>query len=716
MKALVPIINAFSSGLKAVVMRNRIPKNFSSANLALACSTFMVDEVYEAVNHNNSCCVDDDLLSDVKCIPAKCMEHNGLFSGENGIFAYVDKDSSISENQKAYDDQMEIIKVLLTNRGWNLGFQNGYRIDLSQFNVMKILNDLFEESTDADLALYFFRWSEYCIESKHTVETVCTMIHILVFGNMNHKAMDLLLHLISDNSGEKGWHDICLKIHETHTKRRVLETVYGMLVNCYVKENMAQVALKVICQIRHLNIFPSVGVCHSLLKALLESEKLNLAWEFCKEMKCQGIGLNASIISLFIRRYCKQGNIDSGWKLLMEMKYLGAKPDVVACTIVIDSLCKMPLLKEATSILFKMIQMGIFPDSVSVSSVVNGYYKVGKYKEAMDVLEIFNLSPNIFVFNSFISKLCTDGNMLMAAKVFQDMCEMGLIPDCFSYTTMMAGYCKIKDINNALKYLGKMLKRGIRPSVATYTLLIDSCCKLGDMEMAEYLFQRMMTEGLVPDVVSYNTLMNGYGKRGPLKKAFQLLHTMRSAGISPDLVTYNILIHGLINRGLVNEAKDILDELIRRGLSPDVVTFTNVIGGFSNKGNFKEAFLLLFCMSRHKLEPDVVTCSALLNGYCRAGRMAEANVLFHKMLDDGLKADLILYNSLIHGFCSLGNIDDACHLVSTMIKHGIMPNNNTHYALVLGYKVKHVANPVERAALKLQQLLLKYGIQAEDDR
>lgn len=712
MKALVPIINAFSSCLKVIVMRNRIPKNFSSANVALACPTFLVDEVF---NHYNSCCVNDDLLSNVKCIPDSSMEHNGLSSSENDTLVYVDKDSPISY-QKAEHAQLEIIKLILANRRWNLGSLNGDKIYLSQFNIMKILNDLFEESADAALALYFFWWSEYCMGSKHTVETVCTMIHILVSGNMNHKAVDLLLHLISDNNGEKGWHDIFLKIHETHTKRRVLETVYSMLVNCYVKEKMTEMALKVIRQITHLNIFPSIGVCNSLLKALLESEQLNLAWDFLEEMKCQGVDINASIISLFIGRYCKQGNIDSGWKLLMEMKYLGTKPDIVAFTVVIDSLCKMSLLKEATSILFKVIQMGVFLDSVSVSSVVDGYCKIGKLKEAMDVWEIFNLSLNIFIFNSFISKLCGDGKMIMAAKLFQDMCERRLIPDCFSYTTMMAGYCKIKDISNALKYLGKMLKSGIRPSVATYTLLIDSCCKLGDMEVAEYFFQRMITEGLVPDVVSYNTLMNGYGKKGHLQKAFELLNRMRSAGISPDLVTYSIFIHGLIKRGLVNEAKDFLDELTRRGFSPDVGTFTNIIGGFLNKGNFKKSFDLLFCMREHNLKPDVVTCSVFLNGYCRACRMEEANVLFHKMLGAGLKADVILYNKLIHGFCNLGNIDDACHLVAMMIKHGIMPNNSTRHALVLGYEKKRFENPVGRATLKLQHLLLKYGIQAEGDR
>lgn len=710
MKALVPIINAFSSGLKAIVKRNTT-KNFSSANLALSCPTFMVDE---KISHNNSCCVDDDQLPNIKCSPAECMDYE-FSPADNDLFSCVDKDLPISGNQKSDDVEMEKIELILTCRGWYLGSQNGYRIDLNEFNVMKILNDLFEESADASLALYFFRWSEYCMESKHTVGSVCTMIHILVSGNMNHKAMDLLLYLISNNHGEEEWSSVFLKIHETHTKRRVLETVYGMLVNCYVRKNMIQVALKLTCQTRYLNIFPSRAVCNSLLKALLESDQLDLAWDFLKEMKRQGIDLNASFISLFISGYCNRGNIDIGWELLMGIKYLGIEPDVVAYTIVIDSLCKKSLLKEATSILFKMTQMGVLLDSVSVSSLVDGYCKVGKLEEAMDVLELFKLSPNIFVFNSFVSKLCRDGNMLQAAKIFQEMCELGLIPDCFSYTTMMAGYYKVKDMGNALKYFGKMLKRGIRPSVATYTLLIDNFCKLGDIEMAEYLFQRMIREGLVPDIVSYNTLMNGYGKKGHLQKAFKLCNVMRSSGISPDLVTYNILIYGLIVRGLMNEAKDILDELVTRGFSPDVVTFTNMIGGFSNKRNFEEAFLLLFYMSEHHLEPDVVTCSALLSGYCRARRMAEANVLFHKMLDTGLKPDLILYNCLIHGFCSLGNIDDAFCLVSMMIEQGIMPNKITRHALALGYMKKRAENPVETAAFKLQELLLKYGIQAEDN-
>ncbi|KAK9283272.1 hypothetical protein L1049_011508 [Liquidambar formosana] len=395
MKASFSIINVCSAGLKLMFGRNKAYKFFSAGNIALSSSSFSEDEEYILENSSST---DNDLLPSVKCISDEFGESNEpLFSGNDNC-EFVDEDSSIPKNQKLEDDEMKTIKLILAKRRWNLDSQNWYRIDLNQFNIMKILNDLFEESLDAALALYFFRWSESCTRSKHSIRLVCSMIHILVSGNMNYRAMDLILHLVRNNVKEQEGHILLLKVlHETHTERRVLQTVCSMLVDCYVKENMMGIALKSTCQMKHLNIFPSIGVCNSLLRALLRSEQLELAWDLLEEMQSQGMGFNASIISLFIYNYCTKGDLKNGWKLLMEMKNHGIKPDVVVYTIVIDSLCKMSRLKDATSILFKMTQMGISLDSVSISSIIDGYCKEGKSEEAIEILNIFNCPPNVFV-------------------------------------------------------------------------------------------------------------------------------------------------------------------------------------------------------------------------------------------------------------------------------------------------------------------------------
>ncbi|GFZ11349.1 pentatricopeptide repeat (PPR) superfamily protein [Actinidia rufa] len=700
MRASFSIVNVVSTRLKLILRRRTRSGFFSSTSSALPSSSFLKEEVFLLEDSTSL----DDLLPNPECIWGESAECNVLVS------EFVDKYSSIYEHENSENDELKRIKSVLRNCGWNIGSETGYKIDLDQHNVIRILNDLFLESSDAAVALYFFRWSENCIGLKHTSRSICTMIHILIAGNMNYRAMELIQYLVRSNKREVSWHNLLLRVFfETHTERRILVTAYSMLVDCCVKEDMVNVAFQLTCQMKHLNIFPSLRVCNSLLRALLRSEQSKLAWDFLEEMQNQGIVLTASIISLFIHKYCSEGNLGMGLTLLMEMKNLGINPDIVSYSIVIDSLCKICHLKEATSMLLKLTQIGISLDSVSVSSLIDGYCKVGKFEKAICLLKVLSIPPNIYIYNSLLSKLCTDSNMAAAADVFQEIFELGLHPDSFSYTTIIGGYCKNGEIKKAFNFLGKMLKRGINESVATYTMLMNGYCKSGDLGMAAHLFQKMLTEGLVPDIVAYNTLMDGYGKKGHLHKAFELLDRMRSAGVSPDIVTYNTIIHSLILRGFVNEAMDILDELIGRGFSPDVVTFTNIVGAFSNKGNFKEAFLLWYYMSEHGMKPDVVACSGLLNGYCRLHRMEEANALFCEMLDIGLVPDLILYNTLIHGFSSVGSIDDACRLVNMMVERGVIPNEVTYRALVLGYEKKWVKNPVEAAGFKLRQILQKHG-------
>ncbi|KAL2493209.1 Pentatricopeptide repeat-containing protein [Abeliophyllum distichum] len=692
MKLLGSIFKTCYAGIK---LRSQKFRFFSHMSTALPALSYSQDKDFSSGN---------DSPCNGKHIADECVEqHDWLVGfGVNHIF-----------NQKATDnDELKRIERTLQNSGWDLGSLGSYKnLNLDEYNIIRILKDLFEENGNASPALYFFIWSHHCMGTKLTVRSISTMIHVLIAGNMNYRAMDLTLCLVRKNDGEDWWLNLLFRLYfETSINRQVLVTAYSMLVNCYVQENMVNMALKLLDEMKSLDIFPSIGVCNSLLGALLRGgEHIDFAWEFLEEIQHQGMGFNVSIINLFLQKYCSDSNLGSGWKLLMEMKHCGISPDIVAYTTVINSLCKQSLWREAVSILFKLSAVGIFIDSVCASSVIHGFCKVGKMEEAFNLMKVFNISPNIFICNSLMSWLCTAGNMIPALNMFHEMSESGLFPDSYCFTTIIRGYCKIRDMNMALSILAKMLKSGIKPSIVTYTILVDCCCKSGDMEMAEYLFQKMPEEGLAPDVVAYNTLMDGFGKKGYLHKVFELLNIMKSSGISPGNVTYNIVIHSLVVRGYAIEAKDLLDELVRRGFSPDIIAFTNIVNGFTKKGNFEEAFLIWLYISETNMKPDVVMCSSILNGFCRVRRMDEAYALFVKMLSMGLIPDLILYNTLIHGFCSIGDFANACHIVNMMTKQDIYPNDGTHKAFALGYEKKRVKNPLEVATCKLQQLVLEYG-------
>nr|XP_027086850.1 pentatricopeptide repeat-containing protein At2g19280-like [Coffea arabica]XP_027086851.1 pentatricopeptide repeat-containing protein At2g19280-like [Coffea arabica] len=722
MRASVSIVNFGTAAIKLVSGLEKRFRLLSSWNLALSATHLSSSEDETIIPEESLVDIEaQELTTSTKCMQSDSIKHNsksassfeGIRDDYDIYHLGIQEDSSlVCENPQNTD--MDVyglgrMKVILRNRGWVLGSPDScQRLPLAEYNIVCILNDLFEGSGDAALALAFFQWCEHYLHLQHGIRSTCVMIHILVAGNMNYRAIDLILYLVRKNAGEDWWPNLLLQVLlETYTIRTVLETVYSILIDCYIRANMVNVALKLACQMKHIKLFPSPGVCNSLLGALLYMDQFELAWNFLEEMQSQGLGLNVSVITLFIHKYCVKGNVERGWQLLVTMKQHGFSPDIVAYSTLIDSLSKMSLVREAISLLFKLSLIGISLDSISVSSVIDGLCKVGEVEKAFNILKIFRLPPNIYVYNGFISKYCHDSNMTAASSTFYEISEMGLVPDCFIYTTIISGYCKMKDLKMALIFLAKMVKSGVEPSVATYTTLIEYYCRSGEVHVAENLFQKMMTEGLPPDLVAYNTLMDGYGKEGLLHKVFGLLDIMKSAGVYPDNITYNTIIYSLTVRGFVNEAHDLLYELTRRGFTPDIVTFTNIASGYVKKGNFEEAFFVWHYMSEHNLEPDVVMCSALLNGYCRTRRMAEANALFTKMIDIGLVPDLVLYNTLIHGFCSVGNLDDACNLVEWMFKQGISPDEGTHQALILGYEKKMVENPVEAAGFMLQRISLK---------
>lgn len=711
MSPLLPFINGVSTAVKKLIVGRRGSYRVSSFKSLVLASSFYENKLFLIDDSTNS---EDALPSPyLRNIVSNLGEAADLsFNNSNGTREVAGKSLLfISNYQSRGGREHERIESLLTKHGLRFNSENGdNKVDLGQYNISNILYDLFVTNSDASLSFYFFWWSENCTGSKHSIHSVCSMIQLLIAGKMNYIATDLIKRIVRSNRGGDEWLSFLISVfYENRLNKRVLMTAYSMLVDCYIREEILDVA-KLTIKMKELGIMPSLGVCNSMLRALLGSGQMELAWDFLEEMHSKGLSCNASILSLFIQTYCADGNVKTGLKLLMEMNNYGVEPDVVAYTIVIDSLCKKGFLREATCILFKMLSKGISLDSVIVSSLFDGYCKVEKLENVVAILKIFQVSHNIYTFNSLLSRLCNDSNMAVAVNIFEEMLNLGLHPDCFCYTNMIGGYLRIGEMDKAFSFLAKMLKVGMKVSVAAYTMLIDCYGKSGDVDEAERLFDKMLGDGLKPDVVAYNSLMSGYGKRGQIHKAFELLDMMRNVGVYPDNVTYNIIVHSLVSRGFVNEAKGIVDELIRRGFSPDVVTLTSIIGGYSNKGNFEEAFLVWFYMNENGMKPDVVTCNALLNGYCKAKRMDKANAFYEKMLNIGLVPDLILYNTLVHGFCSVGGVDDALRLVSKMVENGIAPNDVTRRALVLGYEKRHSKNPSEAATFKLEEIMQNHGL------
>ncbi|KAM0938963.1 putative tetratricopeptide-like helical domain superfamily [Dioscorea sansibarensis] len=557
------------------------------------------------------------------------------------------------------------IEALLEARGFDLSFLNSKLDDL---DFAHALNHLFDVSCDAALAFYFFRLSQRSHGIQHNLRTICTLIHISVSGNLNHIAVNLLRGIVAElGEGEGEWiHLVFDVLRDGSRERKDLGIVYSMLVRCCVDVGKVGAGLQLMERMKRYGFFPSVV-------------------EYCMG---------------------EHGDFGGAWKLVLEMWSGGVGVDVVVYTTVIHGLCKQGFVREGTCLLYKMLQMGVIIDSVLIASVINCYCKAGRMSEVKVFRSFPECVPDVFMYNSFMLRLCRDGNVVEANRLLNEMFELGVTPDSYNYDTLVVGYCKSEQVEEALKVFGQMIRRGHRPSVLTYTVLIEGHGKENQCELqtVETFFHAMKTDCLQPDVLAYNALIHVYCQMGYMSKAYELKDMMMRDGVSPDVATYNILMHGLIKRGFILESRELFNELVRRGFSPDKITYTDMIHGYSKQAKFEEAYLIWCTMTENGTKPDLVTCSALLSSMCKAKRMHEASVFFQKMLSIGLEPDLILYNTLIRGFCSEGNVDEAFNLLSAMAKHGVFPDNSTCRSLIYGLEKKGMENPIESAALKLCQI------------
>ncbi|KAK4787235.1 hypothetical protein SAY86_011068 [Trapa natans] len=589
MKNPISFVRNYADKLQPILGRRVIRFLFSSSS-ALTCIDVLKDQPHSSNGLSSS---HDDIWFDIDRMPAMAFRENEYFA--------VDYCYEISKDQINEDVEMINIRTILANHGWSLGCNSWHRIELNEFNVIRVLDILFYENFDAALAQYFFRWSERCTGIKHTIRSLCTMVHIMVTSNKNCRAVDLILYMIRRYCKDNNSYDLLIHIlHQTHRERKILELVYSMLVDCYIDEGMVNTAYCISYKIKQLNIFPSLGVCNKLIERLLQLKQLNMAWDFFEEMQNHGIAINASIICLFIHDCCARSDIGKAWKMIALMNNHGIRADVVSYSIIIHSLCRMSCLKEATCVFFKMLQARVHVDSVLISSLVDGYCKVGNLHEAMNVLKINNIHLNIYLYSSFITRLCRDNDMLNASDMFHRMTE---------------GYAKHGLLNEIFELLSIMRSMNTPPDIVSYNILIHCLILKGFMHEANNILEELIQRGFSPDKVTFTTFINGHSRRGDFKEAFLAWFNMSEKQIEPDLITCSALLSGYCKVEKMEEANALFKMMLNTGMKPDVILFNTLIHGFCRTGNIFDACEMVRTMVQHSILPNNTTYRALILGF-----------------------------------------------------------------------------------------------------
>ncbi|CAN1136999.1 Pentatricopeptide repeat-containing protein At1g77405 [Linum perenne] len=277
------------------------------------------------------------------------------------------------------------------------------------------------------------------------------------------------------------------------------------------------------------------STCRDMAIVLVRGNKLDLLWEFLREMSGRGNGRVSLVTTMTVT--CL-------------MKVLGEEG----------------LVKQALALFYRMKQ--------------------------------YHCKPDVYAYNTIIYALCRVGNFKKARDLLQQMELPGFRcpPDTFTYTILISSYCKYSLQTGCRKAIRRrlweanhlfrlMLFNGFVPDLVTYNCLIDGCCKTHRIERATELFEDMSKRGCVPNRVTYDSFIRYYSVVNEIDKAVEMLRMMQK--MNHGLLSsssYTPIIHALCEAGRASEAWEFLVELVNGGSIPREYTYKLVCDALGSAG------------------------------------------------------------------------------------------------------------------------------------
>lgn len=314
--------------------------------------------------------------------------------------------------------------------------------------------------------------------------------------------------------------------------------------------------------------------------------------------------------------------------------------------------------------------------------IMRKYARAQKVDEAIytfNVMEKYNISPNLAAFNGLLSALCKSRNVRKAQEIFNTMKDR-FVPDQKTYSILIEGWGRDPNLPKAREIYREMVNDGCRPDIVTYGIMIDILCKAGrvdeaidiikDMdsnscqpttfiysilvhtygienriEDAVDTFLQMEKNGVRADVAVYNALISAFCKVNKIRNAYRVLNEMECKGVKPNSRTCNILLSYLIERKENDEAFKVFRRMIKI-CDPDADTYTIMIKMFSENHDMEMALKVWKFMKRKQFVPSLHTFSVLINGLCENEDASQACVLMEEMIEKGIRPPRLTFGRL----------------------------------------------------------------------
>lgn len=393
-----------------------------------------------------------------------------------------------------------------------------------------------------------------------------------------------------------------------------------------------------------------------------------------------GIKVSPELVEHILRRFENAGMVCYRFFEWAAKQY-NYTHSVKAYHTMIESLAKIRQYQLMWELVRSMKSKGLL-NIETFCIIMRKYARARKVEETLytfNVMEKYNVLPNLAAFNGLLSALCKSKNVRKAEEVFEKMKDQ-FLPDSKTYSILIDGWGREPNLPKAREVFRQMIDADCKPDVVTYGILVDVLCKAGRVdesisivremdnngcqptsfifsilvhtygvenriEDAVDAFMEMERRGISADVAVYNALIGAFCKVNKFKNVYRLLKEMDSKGVTPSSRTCNIILNGLISHGETNQAFKIFRRMIKV-CEPDADTYTMMIKMFFDKNEGDLALKIWKYMKLKQFVPSMHTFSVLINGLCEQGNTSRACVLMEEMIEKGIRPSGVTFGRL----------------------------------------------------------------------
>ncbi|KAH7432119.1 hypothetical protein KP509_07G009100 [Ceratopteris richardii] len=356
--------------------------------------------------------------------------------------------------------------------------------------------------------------------------------------------------------------------------------------------------------------------------------------------------------------------------------------DTIAWNAMIDAYAHNEEYKMSALQIFKqMLQEGVKIDSGTLVNILAACstdldLSEGKYLHIL--ANELKLDGELLVVTAMLTMYSKCSNIKHVRKLFDRIHKH----DTVSWNTMIGAYASDGQIIEALHLFQQMHKEGVKPDKISFLSILEAFSGEQALTEGKKMHRRISQSGYELDIVVGTALINMYGRCGSPEDAWIMFDKMPMR----NAYTWNSMIAAYAQNAQGLRAIQVLKNMQAEGLKPDRFTLLSIVNSSATISEIEDVH---FCIASSLSDSDDVSGSALIYLYGKCGSLTMAWLVFNRYLQDSL----VLWNSMVAALARNGESKKASQLYKQMLLQGLLPDKSSYLSIIDAFEDEETLLP-----------------------